>query len=70
VFGDFLTMLITPKGQRFSHLLHPVQPAASSSTECLRQPSVCKLSTWGGQAATHQPQPVQRGVSMWGSRMR
>jgi hypothetical protein len=33
----------------------------------LRQATTRKLSTPGGQAATHQPQPVQRGVWMWGS---
>ena len=56
--------------KRLAHWLQPVQPGASCSTACLRQPSVCKLITCGGQAATHQPQPVQRGVSMRGSSMR
>jgi hypothetical protein len=63
------TIVITPNGQRRSHRLHPVQPCSSCNTACLRQATTCKLKTPGGQAATHQPQPVQRGVWMWGSFM-
>jgi hypothetical protein len=65
--GGIFTIVITPNGQRRSHWLHPVQPFSSCSTERLRQATTSKLSTPGGQAATHQPQPVQRGVWMWGS---
>jgi hypothetical protein len=64
-----LIIVITPNGQRRSHLLQPVQAGASCSTERLRQATASKLSTRGGHAATHQPQPVQRSVSMCGSSM-
>ena len=64
-----LTIAITPNGHLRSHLLQPVQHCALCSTECLRQPFACKLSTCGGQTATHQPQPVQRGVSICGKSM-
>jgi hypothetical protein len=64
-----LIIVITPNGQRRSHLLQPVQAGASCSTERLRQATTSRLNTRGGHAATHQPQPVQRSVSMCGSSM-
>jgi len=64
-----LIIVITPNGQRRSHWLQPVQAGASCSNERLRQTTTAKLSTRGEHAATHQPQPVQRSVSMWGSSM-
>jgi isocitrate dehydrogenase len=47
-----------------------VQAAASPSTDDFFQPLVSRLNRWNGQAATHQPQPVQRAASIWGSRSR
>ncbi len=64
-----LTIVITPNGHLRSHLRQPVQACASCSTECLPQPSAFRLNTCGGQAATHQPQPVQCGTSTRGSHM-
>jgi len=58
---------MTPKGQRRSHNRQPVQAGASCNTACLRQPCACRLSTLGGHAATHQPQPVQRSVAICGN---
>lgn len=62
-----LCMLITWKGQAMAQSLQPVQRPASCSREVLRQPTCSRLSRCGPQAATHQPQPVQRAASIRGS---
>ncbi len=66
-------MRIASIGQRSAHSAQPVQPvqpvASSSTARLMPQPlpgSTCSDSTCGGQAATHQPQPVQRFKSMAG----
>ena len=65
--GFFFTIVITSKGQRISHRRHPVQAGALASTDFFFQPCGSRLSKCSGQAATHQPQPVQRWGSMVGS---
>ena len=59
-------MRIAPTGQRTAHSAQPVQPAASCSSARLRPASAVSHSTCGAQAATHQPQPLQRAGSMTG----
>ncbi len=54
-------------GQRSAQALQPVQAAASCSVARLRHCTACRLSTCGGHAPTHQPQPVQRAGSTVGS---
>lgn len=63
------TIDITLNGHFSSHLRQPVQPADSIKTDVLRQPLRSKPNTCSGQAATHQPQPVQRAVSMAGNHL-
>ena len=58
--------MIAPNGHLVSHFLQPVHASESLNTEnfcqpCLSNDSKCKL-----QVGTHQPQPVQRLVSMTG----
>lgn len=68
------TMRIASNGQRTAHSAHPVQPAASCSADRLgpqlASPCTCRDSTCGAHTATHQPQPVQRSVSMAGRALR
>lgn len=56
------------KGHRTAHFAQPVHPAASCSVLFFCQPGTGSSdSTRGGQTPTHQPQPVQRPVSIRGS---
>jgi len=59
-------MVITLNGHLASHFLHPVQASRSLITENFRQSFTSRLSRWYGQAATHQPHPVQRAASISG----
>lgn len=64
-------MAIASNGQRTAHFAQPVQPASSCSVLFFCQPgTTASESTCGGHTATHQPQPVQRVVSMTGSALR
>ena len=64
-------MAIASNGQRTAHFAQPVQPASSRSVLFFCQPgTTASESTCGGHTATHQPQPVQRVVSMTGSALR
>ncbi len=58
--------MIARKGHTTAQSLQPVQPGASCSTACFFQSRAARLSTCGGQAATHQPQPVQRAAATTG----
>lgn len=60
-------IVMTPKGQRRSHFLQPVQSVTLCKDDVFLKSLTFKLSTWGGHTATHQPQPVQRIASMSGS---
>ena len=61
-----LRMVITWNGQATAQSLQPVHRSASCSTACFFHCATSKLSRWESQAATHQPQPVQREMSMAG----
>lgn len=67
-------MAMAPNGQRTAHRAQPVPPGVSCSTDRLgapgTSPATCSESTWGGQTATHQPQPVQRCGWMEGRALR
>jgi len=60
-------MAMAWKGHTTAQSLQPVQAGASCNTACFFQSRLSRLSTCGGQAATHQPQPVQRAASTTGS---
>lgn len=63
-------MAMAWKGHATAQSLQPVQAGASCSTACFFQSRRWRLSTCGGQAATHQPQPVQRAASTTGCQPR
>lgn len=63
-------MVITPNGHFTAHFAQPVQAASSCKCENFNQPATASDSTCGGHAATHQPQPVQRGWLITGSALR
>lgn len=53
-------------GQRTAHLRQPVHASVSLSTENFFQPCGSSDSKCKWQVGTHQPQPVQRLVSITG----
>ena len=59
-------MLMASNGQRTAHLRQPVQASMSLSTENFFQPCGSSDSKCRWQVGTHQPQPVQRLVSITG----
>jgi hypothetical protein len=63
-------MSMASNGQITAHLAQPVQPGVSCRTACLGPqacgPGTSSHSTWGGQAATQRPQPVQRSGEITG----
>lgn len=60
------TIVMAPKGHFTSHFLQPVQASTSLITADFRQSFSSRLSRCKGQAATHQPHPVQRDASILG----
>lgn len=60
-------MVMTRNGHFTAHFWQPVQAATSINVEALRHPVRSSVNTCSGQAATHQPHPVQRAVSMLGN---
>jgi hypothetical protein len=54
------TILIAPKLQTGMHLAHPVQRGGSASSADFFRSCNSRTNRWSGQAATHQPHPVQR----------
>lgn len=60
-------IVMASNGHFTAHSAQPVQPLASCSWLFFCHPgTACSHSTPGAHTATHQPQPVQRAVSMWG----
>jgi hypothetical protein len=63
-----LRMAMAWTGQLAAHALHPVQRSGSCGTANFFQRTTSRLRRCGSQTALHRPQPVQRWVSMSGSR--
>lgn len=59
-------MAMASNGQRTAHLRQPVQASMSLTTENFFQPCGSSDSKCRWQVGTHQPQPVQRWVSITG----
>ena len=61
-------MAMAWNGQVTAHALQPVHRSGSCSTANFFQCTTSRLKRCGSHMATHRPQPVQRWVSMSGSR--
>ena len=61
-------MAMAWNGQVTAHALQPVHRSGPCSTANFFQRTTSRLRRCGSHLATHQPQPVQRWVSMSGSR--
>lgn len=59
-------MVMALNGQRTAHFLQPVQASMSLNTENFSQPCRSSESKCRWHVGTHQPQPVQRLVSITG----
>lgn len=59
-------MVMALNGQRTAHFLQPVQASMSFKTENFSQPCRSSESKCRWHVGTHQPQPVQRLVSITG----